>query len=217
MKTILLILIISFINLKAEDTLNLKDESYNDWKFGVHIFDTMLQDYTGENAIDMFNFGGGVYTEKHIDSLLNRKLSMVISLQYINLRVGVSRFVDEPNSRNSNEIIYKERNHYIQLPVYLSYDLYKTKSTNNIHKLLIGGYGGYLFNSDLDDAIEDDIFQINNYNRFDSGLCLGWRCVATDYDNLDLYALFYYSLTNKLKEGHDMRNCSLNFGMSFEF
>lgn len=148
MKATLIILIISFTSLKAEDTISIKDESYKDWKFGVTAFNSMFQNYTSQNTLDYINLGGGLYTQKHIDSLLNRNLSVIFSLQYINFRVGVSKFEDNPNSIIPNRTIYKEKNHYLLLPVYLSYDLFKTNDSKDIHKLILGGYGGYLINSD---------------------------------------------------------------------
>lgn len=58
---------------------------------------------------------------------------------------------------------------------------------------------------------------MNNYNRFDSGWCLGWRSIRTDLNNLDMYLIFYYSLIDKIKEGDILINYSFNMGMSFEF
>lgn len=215
MKSTLIIFIISFISLKAEDTLSIKDESYKDWKFGVAAFNSGNNNYISEEFIDMFNFGAGVYTEKHIVSFLNRNLSIVFSLQYINKRVNIVRYEDTPFGFYPESKRYKERNHYLILPSYFSIDLYRTNNSNTVHKLLVGAYGGYLLASYLDDAITSDTYNINNYNRSEYGYCIGYQ-----YDfggsNFGTYLMMFFSQVDKIKEGDNLRNFSFNYGFNIQ-
>lgn len=214
MKTTLLILIISFISLKAEDTLSVKDESYNDWKFGMQLYHSSEAYYTSTQFENVFNLGAGLYTEKHLDSIFNRNLSVIFALQYLNKRVSLENTEKDPYSDLMRTETYKEKNHYLALPIYFSYDIFRHKEGLDVVTLLLGGYGAYLLESSSDAVFEETIYRIDNYNRFEYGISIGLQYYISG-DKIKIFSLTHLSLANKIKEGDEFKNFSSLFGISF--